>query len=101
MTPAEYGELEAAIERMTDIAKGFGLDFYDMRFELVPADVLYTFGAYQGMPTRFSHWSFGKRNIRTHETFMHRSHQVVEGSNTPLDLVLLFAEYYNTVDHRP
>ncbi len=60
MTPAEYGELEAAIERMTDIAKGFGLDFYDMRFELVPADVLYTFGAYQGMPTRFSHWSFGK-----------------------------------------
>ncbi len=60
MTPAEFGELEVAIERMTDIAKGFGLDFYDMRFELVPADVLYTFGAYQGMPTRFSHWSFGK-----------------------------------------
>ena len=60
MTPAEVSELEDAIVSMTDIAKGFGLDFYDMRFELVPADVLYTFGAYQGMPTRYSHWSFGK-----------------------------------------
>ncbi|WP_153726625.1 SpoVR family protein [Heliorestis convoluta] len=42
-----------------DIAKDYGLDFYEMRFEVVPADVLYTFGAY-GMPTRFTHWSFGK-----------------------------------------
>jgi stage V sporulation protein R len=30
-----------------------------MRFEICPADIIYTFGAY-GMPTRFSHWSFGK-----------------------------------------
>lgn len=60
MSPEEVRELERAIEEMTDIARRFGLDFYDMRFEIVPADVLYTFGAYQGMPTRFSHWSFGK-----------------------------------------
>ncbi|MTV48863.1 stage V sporulation protein R [Heliobacillus mobilis] len=51
--------LEKSLPVIMDIAKGFGLDFYDMRFEVVPADVLYTFGAY-GMPTRFSHWSFGK-----------------------------------------
>jgi len=57
---AETRELEASIEQMYEIARGFGLDFYTMRFELVPADVLYTFGAYAGMPTRFSHWSFGK-----------------------------------------
>lgn len=30
-----------------------------MRYEICPADIIYTFGAY-GMPTRFSHWSFGK-----------------------------------------
>lgn len=53
-------ELNQAIDEITGIAEGFGLDFYPMRFEIVPADVLYTFGAY-GMPTRFSHWSFGKQ----------------------------------------
>jgi stage V sporulation protein R len=30
-----------------------------MRYEICPADILYSIGAY-GMPTRFSHWSFGK-----------------------------------------
>jgi stage V sporulation protein R len=52
--------LEYAISEITEIAKGFGLDFYPMRYEICPADIIYTFGAY-GMPTRFSHWSFGKQ----------------------------------------
>jgi stage V sporulation protein R len=52
-------KLERAIEEITEIAKGFGLDFFPMRYEICPADIIYTFGAY-GMPTRFSHWSFGK-----------------------------------------
>lgn len=52
--------LVKAIDEITEIAKGFGLDFYPMRYEICPADILYTFGAY-GMPTRFSHWSFGKQ----------------------------------------
>jgi stage V sporulation protein R len=52
--------LERAIAEITEIAEGFGLDFYPMRYEICPADIIYTFGAY-GMPTRFSHWSFGKQ----------------------------------------
>ncbi|MFD1172726.1 SpoVR family protein [Oceanobacillus picturae] len=52
--------LTRAIEEITEIATGFGLDFYPMRYEICPADIIYTFGAY-GMPTRFSHWSFGKQ----------------------------------------
>src|SRR5690625_3992757 len=31
-----------------------------MRYEICPADIIYTFCAY-GMPTRFTHWSFGKQ----------------------------------------
>src|SRR5690625_4482515 len=31
-----------------------------MRYEICPADIIYAFGAY-GMPTRFTHWSFGKQ----------------------------------------
>ena len=52
--------LEYAIAEITEIAKGFGLDFYPMRYEICPSEIIYTFGAY-GMPTRFSHWSFGKQ----------------------------------------
>lgn len=63
MKPSEFQELDRAIDEITEIAKGFGLDFYQMRFEICPADIIYTFGAY-GMPTRFSHWSFGKQYHR-------------------------------------
>ncbi len=53
-------QLEAAISEITEVAEEFGLDFYPMRYEICPPEILYTFGAY-GMPTRFSHWSFGKQ----------------------------------------
>jgi stage V sporulation protein R len=59
VTHEEIKRLEKEIEKMMDTAREFGLDFYDMRFEVCPADIIYTFGAYS-MPTRFSHWSFGK-----------------------------------------
>jgi len=55
----EYKALARAIEVIHDQARQFGLDFFPMRFELCPADVIYAFGAY-GMPTRFTHWTFGK-----------------------------------------
>lgn len=57
---SELKALEYAINEITEIAEGFGLDFYPMRYEICPAEIIYTFGAY-GMPTRFSHWSFGKQ----------------------------------------
>ncbi|MES9688144.1 SpoVR family protein [Bacillus sp. JJ353] len=60
MSVREQKELERAIEEITEIAKGFGLDFYPMRYEICPAEIIYTFVAY-GMPTRYSHWSFGKQ----------------------------------------
>ncbi|MFD2807357.1 SpoVR family protein, partial [Litchfieldia salsa] len=60
MREEERKALEYAIDEITEIADGFGLDYYPMRYEICPADIIYTFGAY-GMPTRFSHWSFGKQ----------------------------------------
>lgn len=66
MHQEEITALERSIAEITDIAKGFGLDFYPMRYEICPADIIYTFGAY-GMPTRFSHWSFGKTKYNKNE----------------------------------
>ncbi|MEK3884140.1 SpoVR family protein [Paenibacillus sp. PL2-23] len=59
MPSTDIKKLEYAIDEITEIATGLGLDFYPMRYEICPSDIIYTFGAY-GMPTRFSHWSFGK-----------------------------------------
>lgn len=55
----ELEALEHAIAEIMEIADGFGLDYFPMRYEICPSDMIYTFGAY-GMPTRFGHWSFGK-----------------------------------------
>ncbi|NLI13059.1 MAG: SpoVR family protein [Peptococcaceae bacterium] len=60
MNPKEEIKLlEQALVKITAKARDYGLDFYDMYFEICPADIIYTFGAY-GMPTRYSHWTFGK-----------------------------------------
>ncbi|KKM08922.1 stage V sporulation protein R [Clostridiales bacterium PH28_bin88] len=59
MQPTGMEVLERAIEEITGVARECGLDFFPLRYEVCPADVIYTVGAY-GMPTRFTHWSFGK-----------------------------------------
>ncbi|QYR23148.1 SpoVR family protein [Paenibacillus sp. sptzw28] len=59
MKQTDYEQLEQAIGHITELAAREGLDFYSMRYEICPAEVLYSIGAY-GMPTRFTHWSFGK-----------------------------------------
>src|SRR5690606_12727533 len=79
----EMKALEYAISEITDIARGFGLDFYPMRYEICPADIIYTFGAY-GMPTRFSHWSFGKsfHRMKTHyDLGLSKIYELVINSN--------------------
>lgn len=83
MNDNERTALESAIEEITDIAAGFGLDFFPMRYEICPADIIYTFGAY-GMPTRFSHWSFGKafHRMKTHyDLGLSKIYELVINSN--------------------
>lgn len=75
--------LEEALEKIVAKAKEFGLDFYDTYFEICPSDVLYTFGAY-GMPTRFSHWTFGKayHKMKTQYDYnLSRIYEMVINSN--------------------
>ncbi len=59
MTDQELKQLEQSIREILQIADNYGLDYFPMRYEVCPADIIYTIAAY-GMPTRFSHWSFGK-----------------------------------------
>lgn len=54
-----FAELEKAIRNIWKIAGELGLDPFPTHFEIVPARIMYEFGAY-GLPGRFSHWSHGK-----------------------------------------
>src|SRR5919108_929441 len=52
-------ELESAIAEIWAVAQRLGLDPFPTHFELVPAEIMYEFGAY-GLPGRFSHWTHGR-----------------------------------------
>ncbi|RFU60688.1 SpoVR family protein [Bacillus sp. V59.32b] len=83
MNNAERNALENSISEITEIAKGFGLDYYPMRYEICPSEIIYTFGAY-GMPTRYSHWSFGKQfhKMKLHYDFgLSKIYELVINSN--------------------
>src|ERR1044071_2118425 len=44
MEDRETRELEKSLERIWEVARGFGLDPYPVRFEMVPAPVMYEIG---------------------------------------------------------
>ena len=59
MTPDEVLDLQHAIGEIWEIAGRMGLEPFPVHFELVPASIMYEFGAY-GLPGRFSHWTHGR-----------------------------------------
>ena len=59
MEDREIRGLEQALEQIWEVARRFGLDPYPVRFEIVPATVMYEIGSY-ALPGRYSHWTFGK-----------------------------------------
>jgi stage V sporulation protein R len=56
---SDAAELEAGLQRIWEVALEIGLDPYPVHFELVPAAIMYEFGAY-GLPGRFAHWTYGQ-----------------------------------------
>ena len=59
MNTQELAELERAMGQIWDVAQRLGLDPFPTHFDVVPAAIMYEFGAY-GLPGRFSHWTHGR-----------------------------------------
>jgi Uncharacterized conserved protein len=59
---AEYtiADLEYYNGFIEEAVAGFGLDCYPQEFELCNYEDMLGYEAYQGMPARYPHWSFGK-----------------------------------------
>lgn len=80
---ADFAELEKAIGEIWDVAQRLGLDPFPVHFELVPATVMYEFGAY-GLPGRFSHWTYGRayQQIKTmYDYGLSKIYELVINSN--------------------
>lgn len=52
-------ELHAEETKILAHAKEYGLDFYDVHFEMLDSESLNEVAAYGGFPTRYPHWRFG------------------------------------------
>ncbi|RMF01971.1 MAG: hypothetical protein D6768_09390 [Chloroflexi bacterium] len=52
-------ELQAAWEKIEGYAKGYGLDFFPIIFEVLDYKTLYEIAALGGFPIRYPHWRFG------------------------------------------
>src|ERR1044072_118519 len=53
-------ELKSSNERITDFVKKFGLDPYPQEFEICDHEQMLSYMVYSGMPSHYSHWSYGK-----------------------------------------
>ncbi len=84
MIDREVQELEQAVDQIWEIAtKQFGLDPFPVRFEIVPASVMYEVGSY-ALPGRYSHWTFGKAYHRMKMMYdfgLSKIYEVVINSN--------------------
>ncbi|MEE1072045.1 MAG: SpoVR family protein [Cellulosilyticum sp.] len=53
-------DLERYNERIEEIAREMGLDYYTQEFEIISFEDMLCYEAYVGMPSHYSHWSYGK-----------------------------------------
>jgi len=67
-------------EKIQEIARGFGLDFFPQEFDVIPAQKMLEILAYR-FPVNFSHWSFGRDYEREKTQFEY-------GFGIPYEVVL-------------
>ena len=60
MSDYSISELEQWNEKIEEIVKECGLNYYEQEFELVSYEDMIGYEAYVGMPSHYPHWSYGK-----------------------------------------
>jgi stage V sporulation protein R len=73
--PAELSELQSTLE---GYARDFGLEFPEVRFQMLDYDYLNQVAAYDGFPTRYPHWRFGMEYERLSKSFAYGLHRIYE-----------------------
>jgi stage V sporulation protein R len=71
----ELAQLQAEIE---EIARGYGLDFSEIRYEMLDYRMVNLVAAYDGFPTRYPHWRFGMEYTRLNKSYAYGLHRIYE-----------------------
>jgi stage V sporulation protein R len=106
--PPELAEVAADVRKH---AKAFGLDFFEVSFELVDYDDLNMVAAYGGFPTRYPHWKFGMEYEELQKGYSYGLQKIYElvinndpcyaylmKCNNPVDQKLVMAHVYGHSD---
>ena len=60
-----FNDLEKWDKKICEIGKGYGLDWFDINYEVCDYYSMIGHMSYHGMPTHYGHWSYGKGFERT------------------------------------
>ena len=77
-------ELAAAKAQIRETAKSYGLDFYDVIFEMLDYDQINSIASYGGFPVRYPHWRWGmeyERMSKQHNYGLGRIYEMVINSD--------------------
>jgi stage V sporulation protein R len=104
-------EIEQARREIEGHARQYGLDFYDVVFEVLDYDQLNEVAAYGGFPTRYPHWRFGmdyEELAKTYSWGLSKIYELVINnnpvyaylmkSNAPVEQKLVMAHVFGHAD---
>ena len=95
-----YRQLSELNLDIRDKALGYGLDPFDLAFEVVGFDQMNELASYDGFPVRYPHWRFGMEYERMRRSYAYGLHVIYEMviNNDPCYAYLL--EHNKLVDHK-
>ncbi len=104
-------ELVEAQQQISAVARGYGLDFCEIVFEMCDYDEINMIAAYGGFPTRYPHWRFGMDYLQMQKGYEYGLQKIYEmvintvpsyayllDNNTFMDQKLVMAHVMGHVD---
>jgi len=105
---SDFQQLQTVIE---GYAREFGLDSFEVRFEMLDYRMMNQVAAYDGFPTRYPYWRFGMEYERLSKSYAYGLHRIYEmvintnpcyayllASNQRVDQKLVMAHVYGHSD---
>ena len=104
-------ELAQTQETIEEYARDYGLDFAEIRYQMLDYKMINLVAAYDGFPTRYPHWRFGMEYERLSKSYAYGLHRIYEmvintepvyayllTSNLPVDQKLVMAHVCGHAD---
>jgi stage V sporulation protein R len=104
-------ELERYVEEIRQHASSYGLDFFDVLFEVLDFEEMNMLASYGGFPVRYPHWRFGMEYEKISKSYSYGLHKIYEmvinndpsyayllKGNTDIDQKLVIAHVYGHSD---